>query len=243
MKTTTMNLSQTAQRAIDAYGGSDLWKSHKFIEAEVSVKGLAFTLKRRPFFEHAKIKMEIARPFSVLTPIGKDKLISGVLDGKDVRIENTDGKIICERKNARDFFPYGRRLFYWDDLDMAYFANYAFWNYFTLPNLLTNHLIEWTEKENGFLSAVFPESIPTHSSIQEFQFDTKDGLLIQHNYTVDIISKLAKAANVITEHKKAENVIYPSSRLITPQSGKGKALKRPILIDITVHTFNLKNND
>lgn len=80
-----MNLSQTAQRSIDAYGGSDLWKSHKFIEAEVSVKGLAFTIKRRPFFEHAKIKMEIARPFSKITPIGKDKFISGVLEGKDVR--------------------------------------------------------------------------------------------------------------------------------------------------------------
>ncbi len=73
-----MNLSQSAQHAIDAYGGSDLWKNNKFIEAEVSVKGLAFTLKRRPFIEHAKMKMEIARPFSKITPIGKDKFISGV---------------------------------------------------------------------------------------------------------------------------------------------------------------------
>ena len=26
---------------------------------------------------------------------------------------------------------------------MAYFANYAFWNYFTLPNLLMNPAIVW----------------------------------------------------------------------------------------------------
>jgi hypothetical protein len=238
-----MNLSPTAQHAIDAYGGSDLWKSHKFIEAEVSVKGLAFTLKRRTFFEHAKIKMEIARPFSKITPIGKDKFISGVLEGKDVRIENADGEIISERINARDFFPYGRRLFYWDDMDMAYFANYAFWNYFTLPNLLTDARIEWKENEIGVLSAVFPDNIPTHSTKQEFHFDTKNGLLIQHNYTVDIISKLAKAANVVKEHKKSENVIYPSSRLVTPQNGKGKPLKSPTLIDITVYDFKLTNNE
>ncbi len=238
-----MNLSQTAKRAIDAYGGIELWKKHKYIEAEVSVKGLAFSFKRRTFFEHALIKMEIARPFSVLSPIGKDNFILGVLDGNDVRIENTNGKIISERKNARDFFPYGRRLFYWDDLDMAYFANYAFWNYFTLPNLLLENRIEWIEKENGILSAIFPDSIPTHSTFQEFHFDINNGLLLRHNYTVDIISKLAKASNVIRKHEKYDNVICPSSRLVTPQNWKGMPLNWPTLIEITVHEFKLTNNE
>ncbi len=136
-----MDLSKTTQKAIEAYGGVDIWKKHKYVEAEVSVTGLAFTLKRRPFFEHAHIKMEISKPFSKLTPIGKDKKISGVLEGKDVKLEN-NGIIIAERKNARDYFSNLRQLFYWDDLDMAYFANYAFWNYFTLPNLLINNEIE-----------------------------------------------------------------------------------------------------
>jgi len=238
-----VNITQTAHRAINAYGGSELWKSHKLIEAEVSVKGLAFRLKRRPFFEHAKIKMEIRRPFSQITPIGKDKNISGILDGNNVSLENTDGMTIVERTNARDFFPFGRRLFYWDDLDMAYFTNYAFGNYFTLPNLLTNNSIAWTEKSDGFLQAIFPNDIPTHNKIQEFHFDKITGLLIQHNYMADIISPLAKAANIVKEHKQFEQGIYPSSRLVTPQNGKGKALKRPTLIDITVHDIKLTNND
>jgi hypothetical protein len=236
-------LSLTARKAIDAYGGDVLWQNHKFIEAEVSAKGLAFTLKRRPFFENAKIKMEIGRPFSKITPIGKDKKISGILDGNDVRLENANGIIIAERKNARDFFPYGRRLFYWDDLDMSYFANYAFWNYFTLPNLLTNNAIEWTEKSDGFLQAIFPNDFPTHNEIQEFHFDKITGLLIQHNYTADIISKLGKAANVIIDHNKTDTIIYPYARLVTPRSSKGRALKRPILINITVHNFRLTNEE
>lgn len=238
-----MNLSQTANRAIKAYGGSDIWTSHKYIEADVSVKGLAFKLKRRPFFGHAKIKMEIGKPFSKLTPIGKDKNITGLLDGNDVRLENANGETISERKNARNYFPYGRRLFYWDDLDMAYFANYAFWNYFTLPILLIDNRIEWTEKENGVLSAIFPNSIPTHSTKQEFCFDKTTGLLIQHNYAADIISPLAKAANVVKEHKQFEQGLFPSLRKVTPQNGNGKALNRPTLIDITVHTFKLTNDD
>lgn len=238
-----MNVSPTVQRAIDAYGGLDLWKNHKFIEAEVSVKGLAFILKRRPFFERAIIKMEIARPFSILTPIGKNKSISGVLDGNEVRLENTQGMIIAERKNPRSLFPYGRRLFYWDDLDMAYFANYAFWNYFTLPNLLTNNSIERTEKSDGVLQAIFPTDFPTHSQIQEFHFDKISGLLLQHNYTADIISPLAKAANSVKEHKQFEQGMYPSSRKVTPQNSKGNALKGPTLIDITIHEFKLTNSD
>ena len=232
-------LSNTAQKAIEAYGGIKLWQQSRFIEAEVSVKGLAFTLKRRPFFDHAKIIMEIGSPYSKITPIGKDKNISGVLIGNDVRLENSEGIVLAERKNARDFFPYGRRLLYWDDLDMAYFANYAFWNYFTLSSLLMNAKIEWFEKGNGILQATFPENFPTHSKIQEFHFDKSTGLLVQHNYTADIISKLAKAANVTCGHKESEGAVYANSRLVTPRNSDGKALKWPVLIDIQVHDFKL----
>ena len=50
-----MRLSETAERAIAAYGGRTRWQNAKYLEAEVSVSGLAFTLKRRPFFCHATI--------------------------------------------------------------------------------------------------------------------------------------------------------------------------------------------
>lgn len=233
--------SFTAQKAIEAYGGKELWENAKFIEAEASVKGLAFTLKRRPFFDQAKIKMEIEKPYSIITPIGKKKGISGILDGQDVRLENAQNEIVAERKNARQYFPFGRRLFWWDDLDMAYFANYAFWNYFTLPRLLMNEEIEWTEKSEGFLIARFPKSIPTHNEIQEFHFDKETGRLIQHNYTAEIISGLAKAANVVIEHSKNDDFFFTSLRRVTPRTKKGKALKKPVLIEIKVHNYRLIN--
>jgi hypothetical protein len=237
-----MEICKTAETALTAYGGADVWKNNKYIEAEVSVRGLAFTLKQRPFFNHANIKMEIERPYSKITTIGKNKNVSGILDGNDVRLESSNGIIISERKNARRFFPYGRRLFSWDDLDMTYFANYAFWNYFTLPNLLQSPEILWEEKAKGVLQATFPDNFPTHNKVQEFHFNVNTGLLMQHNYTADIISSLAKAANVVVEHNSSEEIIYPSRRLVTPRSSNGKALKRPILIDITVHNFRLTND-
>lgn len=232
-------LSPTALKAIEAYGGSALWQNANKIEAEVSAKGLAFKLKRRPFFAHAKITMDVKRPFSKLTPIGKDKNISGVLDGNRVYLENPEGKILSERNNPRDYFPFGRRLFYWDDMDMAYFANYAFWNYFTFPNLLMNGGITWTETKPGFLKAIFPDTFPTHSNLQEFIIDMATGKLLQHNYTANVISKLATAANIVAEHREENGLLYPSARLVTPRSKSGKALKGPVLIDIMVHSFKL----
>jgi len=234
-------LSLTAKKAIDAYGGVELWQKAKYIEAIVSAKGFAFTLKQRPILDHAKIIMEIKRPFSKLTPIGKNKSITGVLDGLNVRLEDKDGNIIAERKNAKEYFPYGRRLFYWDDLDMSYFSNYAFWNYFTFPNLLMNENIIWKEKAEGILEATFPESIPTHSKIQEFHIDMASGKLIQHNYTVDVMSKLAKVANVVTENSELNGLNYPSRRIVTPRSKTGKVFKWPVMIDIKVHEYKLIN--
>lgn len=236
-----MILSETAKRAIIAYGGFEIWQNNTFIEAEVSVKGLAFTLKQRCFFERVNIEMKINTPNSSITPIGKDKNIIGILEGNNVRLEDADRNIVSERLNPRDYFPYGRRLLYWDDLDMAYFANYAFWNYLTLPKLLMNETIEWTEKREGVLEAKFPETIPTHSRIQEFHFDTITGLLLQHNYTADIISKYAKAAHVIVNHITIDELTFPSIRLVTPRTKRGGALKKPILIDIIVHNLKLTN--
>jgi hypothetical protein len=183
--------------------------------------------------------MEIDKPYSLLTPIGKNKNISGILDSQDVRLENENGEIVAVRKNARQYFPFGKRLLYWDDLDMAYFANYAFWNYFTLPKLLMNDKIEWTERAEGHLVAKFPKTIPTHNEMQEFHFNKQSGRLIQHNYTAEIISGLAKAANVVIEHSESDNTLFTSLRRVTPRTSKGKALKNPVLIEIKVHNYRL----
>ena len=232
-------LSKTALKAIEFYGGKDVWQNAKTIEAEVSTTGLAFTLKRRPVFEHAKIVMEVDKPFVKLTPIGRDKNITGILDGNDVRLEDENGNVIAERKNARNLFPYGRRLFYWDDIDMTYFANYAFWNYFTFPHLLMNSSVKWNEKEVGFLEAIFPDSMPTHSKFQEFKIDMLTGKLLQHNYTVDVFGKWANVANVVSEHSEENGLSFPSIRIVTPIL-RNKVLKSPVMIAIQVHNYSVK---
>jgi hypothetical protein len=235
-----MSLTETAEKAIAAYGGHTLWQNAKTLEVEVSAKGLAFTLKRRPFFRHARMVLDVHRPYSTLIPIGRNPSVMGVLDGPDVWLENAEGQVIAERRNAREYFKIGRRLFWWDDLDMTYFANYASWNYFTLPALLMREDIDWRELEPGLLEARFPDEIPTHSRVQRFRFDLETGRLIQHDYTAQIISPLAAASNVVLQHaKNSEGVLYPSVRRVTPKGPKGRPLSGPVLIHLDIHNYRV----
>lgn len=235
-----MTLTKTAEKAIAAYGGRALWQNATKLEVEMSASGLAFTLKRRPFFNHARMVLDAHRPFSSLTPIGRNPAVTGVLDALDVRLEDEQGKVIADRRNARVYFKIGRRLFWWDDLDMSYFANYASWNYFTLPALLMSEEILWKELEPGRLEARFPDAIPTHSRVQQFRFDLQTGLLIQHDYTADIISPLAIASNVVLQHAtNSAGLVYPSIRRVTPKGPKGKPLGAPVLIRLDIHDYRV----
>ncbi len=235
-----MLLSSTAQRALDAYGGAALWSNATDITAEVSASGLAFFLKRRPKFDHVHIELKVQHQYIRITPIGNDLGYSGVLDGDTVHIENSEGKILRERYNPRVYFPYGRRLFYWDDLDMTYFAGYAFWNYFTFPALLLRNDIKWSEKESGILQAAFTPTLHTHSRDQEFRIDMSTGQLRRHNYVAEVISKLATAAQVVQAHSRADGLLFPSHRVVTPMRKNGGVRPGPILIDILVHAMQVR---
>lgn len=234
------SLSHTARLAIDAYGGADRWLGSKRVRAVVSANGLAFTLKRRPAFERALVECDIHRPFCRLTPIGRRPDVCGVLDGQDVRLEDASGAVMAQRESARMFFPFGRRTFWWDDMDMAWFACYAFWNYFTLPRLLLNPDITWSELAAGHLKAEFPAHIPTHCPTQHFRFDTISGLLIRHDYTAAVVAPVAHAANVVLRHSQQAGLCYVAERRVTPIGFRNRALSGPVLIHILVHDFALE---
>jgi len=233
-------MTPTLERALAAYGGEALWRNAKSIEANIDTHGLAFTLKRRPVYTHVKLRLEVNEPVAQLSPIGKLDGITGVLKGSDVMLIDASGTVINERKDARRSFSNFRQNFWWDDLDMSYFGNYAMWNYLALPALLLRDDIQWRELKPGTLEATFPGHLPTHCKVQQFHFDLETGLLKQHDYTAEVISKMAKAANRVIEHQTNEDgVVFTAQRLVTPRSAAGKALPFPRLIEISVRDFKV----
>ena len=233
-----MAISQTARRALDAYGGEERWRSATAIEVTLSAGGLAFQLKWQRAFRRVRGRVELARPHVRLDPIDRHGRI-GVLDGTEVRLEHADGNMLRSRSDPRDKFPYGRRLLWWDALDQTYFAGYALWNYMAFPALLLRDDIEWREPQPGTLEARFPPYLPTHSERQAFHFDLETGLLRQHDYTAEVFGGWAKAAHVILEHSTREGPTYPSRRRVTPRKADGSPRRGPVLVWIEVHDWRL----
>jgi hypothetical protein len=236
-----VTLSPTAERALDAYGGAARWKSASTLRVVLSASGVAFRLKWQPALVRARQEHAVHEPRVRCAGIDRAGNI-GILEGPDVRLEAPDGRPLGARLDARSFFGPGRRLLWWDALDQTYFACYAAWNYFTLPALLLREDIGWTEPAPGVLEARFPPHLPTHSPAQRFRFDPATGLLVQHDYTAEIIGGWAHAARVVLEHGRQGGVAFPRRMRITPRSGDGTPRRFPVLVAVEAHELELTSS-
>jgi len=234
-----MPLCATAQHALDAYGGEARWRAASTIELVLSARGLAFRLKWQPALVRARQTLAVHAPRVRCAGIDRAGN-AGVLEEHDVRVEASDGRALGARPGARSTFGPGRRWLWWDRLDQTYFACYAAWNYFTLPALLLRDDIGWAEPGPGTLEARFPPHLPTHSPVQRFRFDPATGLLVQHDYTVDIIGSWARAARRVLSHASADGVPYPSRMRMTPRASDGSARPFPVLVAVEAHAFQLR---
>ncbi len=234
------SLPATACRALDAYGGESFWRTARSVHAVVSASGLAFVLKWQRPFDRIAVRCAVGEPLVRMTPIDRSGN-TGVLKNGDVFLEDPSGITIDRRDNARSFFPYGRRLFWWDSLDQTYFAGYALWNYLAFPALLLRKDIRWEETGAHRLLADFPENIATHSPSQEFLFDPVSGLLRQHNYTAEVMGGWAKAANAVIAHGIWNGIPYPAHRRVTPRKKDGTPAGAPVLIDLVIHDWSVSS--
>jgi hypothetical protein len=229
-----MSATQILERAIDAYGGEARWREIDTIDARATCGGLLFNWKRGGGFDNVEIKVKVWEPWARLAPVDSAGS-QGILSGHGVRIESPAGELLAERPYARDGFPYGRRLFRWDLVDVVYFTAYAFWNYLTLPALLIRDDIRWEQLDETTLEANFPDWIPTHSRKQQFRFDPDTGLLEKYDYTAEVFGSWAKATHVLG-HASADGVLYVNERHIRPHVN-GKPAPFPLLIHAVVHDY------
>jgi hypothetical protein len=222
-------LTRTAARAIEAYGGADRWLKADRIEAVVSVTGLAWWLKMRRPVPRTRLRIDLRCPYTRVDPVDRTGLV-GILRGKDAMLEDASGRIVARRDDAGKYFTGGRRIFYWDSLDLAYFAGNAMWNYFAFPRLLLRPDIEWREVSDGLLEAHFPPELPTHSAIQRFHFDPKTGLLCRHDCTLVAVGGWARVTQIIDHYRERDGIPYFGLRTVFFRRGDGSRIPWPTLI-------------
>jgi hypothetical protein len=195
----------------------------------VQSSGWAFVMR----FQRGKLAdltgtVSTAEPHTVLSPYPKPGQ-RGVFDRGQVRIETDEGHVLSERTNPRAAIRSLRRNFWWDDLDLLYFAGYALWNYVAAPFMFTRPGFELEEREpweeDGAhwrrLHVVFPDDIPTHSREQDFYFDEK-GLLRRLDYTAEVFGSWAKAAHYCWDHEQFSGLVVPTRRRAVPRRRNGQ---------------------
>jgi hypothetical protein len=224
--------SALLDRAIEAHGGLDRWRSISEIRLKVAGGGLALRSKgaaRRVRLLDILVSTKEVR--TVFLDYPKPGL-RGVFERDRVRIEAGDGEVVRERSDPRPYFRRPRRLLRWDDLDLLYFGGYAWWGYANAPFMLADPGFEVRERDD-LLEVRFPEDLPAHSREQVFYFDS-EGLLRRLDYTAEVFGNFARAAHLCSDHREFDGLVVPTRRRVHPRRRSGKPLRAVTNVRIDV---------
>jgi hypothetical protein len=236
------NTMNVVQEILEAHGGRDYWNSLEALDAEISASGFLFTAKRRPVLKRVHMRAYTHEPRFIFFDFPQPGQAAELIGNDEVRIVDSSGKIIAQRKTPQSAFRGLRHQFFWDDLDFIYFGGYATWNYLTTPFLLMRKgfVIEELEPLTGEftlfkrLRITFPEDIPTHSRHQIFYFD-EQLLLRRLDYTAEVVGSWAHAAHLCEEYRTFGEIKAPTRRRVLPLLFGNRPMAGPTLVAIEVH--------
>jgi hypothetical protein len=232
--------------AVKAHGGLDRWLAATSLSASVSIGGSLWANKGHDgVLADAALLVDPHRQHVEFSGFGPQRLRTLFEPGL-VIVSTEHGSEIDRRRDPRTSFPQDAAAA-WDNIQVAYFASYAIWNYLTLPFLLTTPGVQAAEVEPWpvadpswrRLRAEFGEaSMETHNRLQYYNFDSEN-LLVRHDYDADVLGG-APASNRAAAYREFGGLLFPTRRRVTARSADGAAGAGPILVyidfdDITVH--------
>ena len=232
------------ERVLAAHGGSEAWARVRCVEATLSSGGLAFSSHGQGsalLGLHVRVHPHGRRvELGGYTGHGR----TGLWAPDRVTIRDAGGNPLADRDFPRRSFGRLTRLVRWDALDMLYFAGYALWNYLSFPFLLMEPGVVVAEspplagRGGGRLVVDFPTGFPTHSPRQVFHVD-EPGHLLRHDYTADVIGRLATAANLCLAGGEAAGLRFYTRRRVVPRFGESLVLPGPTLVWIEIDDIRL----
>ncbi len=224
--------------AVKAHGGLDRWLAVRSLSAPLSIGGSLWADRGHDgVLADAAVLIGPHRQHVEFSGFGPQRLRTW-FEPRLVTVRTEDGGEIDRRRDPRGSFPRDAAA-PWDNVQVAYFASYAIWNYLTLPFLLTTPGVEVTEVEPWpaadpswrRVRADFGEApIETHNRVQYYNFDS-DNLLVRHDYDADVLGG-APASNQASAYREFDGLLFPTRRRVTARDSDGAAGTGPILVSI-----------
>lgn len=218
-------MSDLLKNVLETHGGSERWARTSKLRAEISVYGLFWELKGWPSaesgLERITLEIDTRKQISSLFPFTAPGLRGMLKVGPEhVRIETLDGRPVEQRDSSREAFAGQSIDSPWDRQDLAYFMNYALWNYLVTPFFLTypgvqsREIEPWEEGGETWrrLHVTFPASIATHCAEQVFYFD-RDFMQRRFDYAPDVVAEVP-VAHYTDEPKTFDGFVFPTLRRV-----------------------------
>ncbi|MEW2491264.1 hypothetical protein [Streptomyces sp. NPDC048411] len=231
--------------AVRAHGGLARWERISRFNALVSITGAIWDLKARSGLLSC-VALEGTTRDQSLT-ISPFPVPGRYVTWEPYRqaVMTSDGALVTERLNPVASFDGLTRESPWDELQVAYFASEANWNYFTAPFVFTRpgflaEEIDPCEEEGQSwrsLRVTYPDDIVTHTRRQTYHFD-ESGLLRRLDYSVDILGG-GDAVHYPSDYRDFDGILVPTRRRVYARDGSGRILRDQVAvaIDITDITF------
>lgn len=244
---------ELVDEVIEAHGGRDAWTRAARIRLRARSGGLLLrTRARRDAFREVDIDVEIGAVGATASPYPRAGL-RGVFAAGGVRIETDGGAIVASREDPRRCFfgrPGLRRNLRWDDLDLVYFAGYAWWNYLNHPLLLARDGVLVGEAEPlrrggetwRRLDVTFPPGLDTHSRNQAFFYD-EELRLRRHDYVAEVVGRWARAAHLCDRHRQVDGLLVPTRRRVHPLTPGGRVAPYPVLVALDLTEIEVVPRD
>ncbi len=239
-------LTTLADLAINAHGGLRRWEELSRFRATASITGAIWAIKGKPGILEAVILEGDTRDQRVtITPFPEPGRYTTWEPSRQT-MESTDGVVIEERLEPQSVFAGQTRQSPWDDLQAAYFAGEANWNYFVAPfifnrpDFITEEIEPWHEDGEVWRSLLvtYPQTVVAHTRQQTYYFDDA-GLLRRLDYSVDILGG-GPAVHYPSEYRCFDGIMVPTKRRVYVRNPDGSAVRESvsIAIDFTDVTFS-----
>lgn len=233
--------------ALKAHGGLDRWRNVAYVSADVAFDGVAWNTKTREHpLPHARVTVETGEQRTVLTPfLGADRR-SSYSPGL-AAVVLADGRVERARSQPRAAFVNDTGETAWDELKLAYFTGFAFWNYLNLPFLVARpgfvvEEVAPVKTSTGTWQRVsysFPREIATHNRVQAMYFD-EEGILRRLDYNSEIFGGLS-TAHMLSGYETVDGIQFPTRREIVPRDQDGTPAAGPVLIGMTFTDIEVVN--
>lgn len=219
------------ERAIERHGGMHRYEQVQHIVCDVSTMG-GFAMARRGLNN----RFPMPKRITLMPRQGRAVLHDFPAPGRECVFDN--GRVAEVASGATPVFDHDdhrKRMLSvsrfrrpWTTLDAAYFFGYAMTHYASLPFSLRGvKVVALKTREHGDWAArldiEYPPGSHTHSRHETIYFD-KTGLLVRHDYTPEVSSPIARAANFLLEYRSFDGyliterrkVFFRLGRLVTP---------------------------